>query len=164
MEQTGLTRTAFYRHFDDVTELVLKLLEEVGAELYAVAEKWLEGVGEDFAGAAHEGLRGIVEFFVQHGPLVRAVAEAGVLDEEIERAYRGYIEFFIEMTKRGFDQMVAAGKLEVVDTRHLARAMSMLNEHYLLDQFGRAPGGDPDVVLATLETVWTRTLAAAQRS
>ena len=164
MEQTGLTRTAFYRHFDDVTELVLKLLEEVGAELYAAAERWLEGAAEDFAGAAHEGLREIVDFFAQHGPLIRAVAEAGVLDEEIERAYRGYIEFFIEMTKRGFDAMQAEGKLAVVDTHQLARAMSMLNEHYLLDQFGRAPGADPQLVLATLETVWVRTLDAAQRS
>ena len=165
MERTGLTRTAFYRHFDDVTELVLKLLEEVGAELLAVAQQWLEGAGEDFSAAAHDGLRGIVAFFAEHGPLVRAVAEAGVLDEEIERAYRGYIEFFIEMTKRGFDEMVAAGKLDVADTGQLARAMSMLNEHYLLDQFGRAPGADPQQVLATLETVWLRTVGAApQRS
>ena len=36
MAQTGLTRTAFYRHFDDVTDLVLQLLEEIGHDLYAV--------------------------------------------------------------------------------------------------------------------------------
>src|ERR1700720_2545310 len=70
MEQTGLTRTAFYRHFDDVTELVLRLLEDVGIELYGVAERWLEGAANDFPRAAHEGLRGIVGFFDRHGPLV----------------------------------------------------------------------------------------------
>src|ERR1700736_758627 len=43
MAQTGLTRTAFYRHFDDVTELVLRLLEDVGRELYTVGELWLPG-------------------------------------------------------------------------------------------------------------------------
>jgi AcrR family transcriptional regulator len=156
MEQTGLTRTAFYRHFDDVTQLVLRLLEDIGAELYAAAEKWLEGAVEDFGGAAHDGLRGIVEFFERHGRLIRAISEAGVLDEEIERVYRGFLEFFIEMTKRGFDELVAAGRMEAVDTGQLARAMSALNEHYLVDQFGREPVGDPEVVLATLETVWNR--------
>lgn len=159
MDQTGLTRTAFYRHFDDVTELVLRLLEDVGAELYAAAERWLQGAADDFAGAAHEGLRAIVSFFHRHGPLVRAIAEAGVTDEQIEQVYRGYIEFFIEMTVRGLDELVAAGRLDVADTRQLARAMSMMNEHYLLDQFGRGSGGDPEVVLATLEDVWLRVVA-----
>jgi TetR/AcrR family transcriptional regulator, ethionamide resistance regulator len=159
MEQTGLTRTAFYRHFDDVTDLVLRLLEDVGRELYAIAERWLEGAADDFPAAAHEGLRGIVGFFERHGPLVQAISEATVTDERIEEVYRGYIEFFIEMTARGLDELAAAGKLEVRDTRQLARALSMMNEHYLLDQFGRVPGGDPDVALATLESVWLRVVA-----
>lgn len=162
MDQTGLTRTAFYRHFADVTELVLRLLEDVGAELYAAAEGWLRGAADDFEGAAHEGLSAIVGFFQRHGPLVRAIAEAGVTDEQIEQVYRGYIEFFIEMTARGFDELAAEGKLEVADTRQLARALSMLNECYLLDQFGRGPGGDPEVVLATLEAVWLKVVAPAR--
>ncbi len=37
MAETGLTRTAFYRHFDDVTDLLLRLLAELGSELYAIA-------------------------------------------------------------------------------------------------------------------------------
>ena len=40
MVQTGLTRTAFYRHFADVTDLVLRLFEEVGQGLHGVAERW----------------------------------------------------------------------------------------------------------------------------
>src|SRR5205823_11225029 len=73
MAQTGLTRTAFYRHFDDVPGLVLRLLEDVGRELFALAERWREGALRDATGAAHEALAGIVDFFVRHGPLVRAV-------------------------------------------------------------------------------------------
>ena len=52
MADTGLTRTAFYRHFDDVPDLVLRLLEDVGRELYEIAERWLEGSAEDFQAAA----------------------------------------------------------------------------------------------------------------
>ena len=33
MAETQLARTAFYRHFDDVTELIEQLQEEVGGEL-----------------------------------------------------------------------------------------------------------------------------------
>src|SRR5437588_1893154 len=84
MAQTGLTRTAFYRHFDDVPGLVLRLLEDVGRELFALAERWREGALQDATGAAHEALAGIVDFFVRHGPLVRAVADAAATDEQIE--------------------------------------------------------------------------------
>jgi TetR/AcrR family transcriptional regulator, ethionamide resistance regulator len=156
MAQTGLTRTAFYRHFDDVTELVLRLLEDVGRELHAVAELWLEGAPRDFAGAAREGLRGTVAFFERHGQLVRAIAEAAATDEQVERGYRNLVEGFIEMTAQGLDHLVTRGELEASDTRQLARALNLMNERYLLDQFGGEPRGNSEVALATLETVWLR--------
>jgi AcrR family transcriptional regulator len=160
MAGTGLTRTAFYRHFDDVTELVLRLLEEVGRELYAVAERWRASAPEDFPSAAHEALTGIVAFFGRHGPLIRAVAEAASTDEPIERGYRGYIETFIEMTADGLDELVARGALEPVDTRALSRALNLMNEAYLLAEFGREDKGDEAVALATLERVWLHAIIA----
>ncbi len=158
MAQTGLTRTAFYRHFDDVTELVLKLLEEIGAELYTIGAGWVEGAHGDFEQARHQALRGIIAFFERHGPLVRAVADAAGTDEEIERGYGGFIEAFVEMTVTGLDGLVERGQLERCDTRELARALTLMNERYLLDTFGRAPQGDPAAALATLEHIWSRSI------
>ena len=156
MAQTGLTRTAFYRHFDDVPELVLKLLEDVGSELYENARRWLDASTEDFAAATHEGLGGIVLFFERHGPLLRAVSDAAVTDERIEHGYRGFLESFIELTVRGLRDLEARGEVDGVDIEALARALNFMNEAYLLDEFGREPYGDPQVALATLEAVWTR--------
>ena len=157
MAQTGLSRTAFYRHFDDVTELVLLLLAEGGRDLYAVAQQWgaIASGAEDPA-AAHDGLAQIVDFFVRQGPLVRAIAEAAATDEQIERAYHGALESFIEITRQILDRRVAAGLLQVPDTRALARALNLMNQAYLLDAFGREPRVDPKVALATLETIWVR--------
>jgi AcrR family transcriptional regulator len=158
MAETGLTRTAFYRHFDDVTELVLQLLAELAGELYAVAERWGEKAGPTYPEPALEGLRAIVDFFVRNGPLMRAIAEAATTDEQIERAYRDGREAFIQITTETLDRLAQAGQLEVPDTRALARALNLMNEAYLLDEFGRG-SGDPDVALATLQTVWLRTAA-----
>jgi AcrR family transcriptional regulator len=153
MAATGLTRTAFYRHFDDVTELVLRLLEELGGELYPVAQRWGATAGSDYPSPAIEGLRDIVDFFARNGPLVRAIAQATVTDERIERAYRGALEGFIEITTATLDRLVRLGRLEVRDTAALARALNLMNEAYLLDQFGRGTG-DPQVAVETLTTVW----------
>jgi AcrR family transcriptional regulator len=154
MAQTGLTRTAFYRHFDDVTDLVLRLFADVSEELHGIAQRWAATAGGDVPGPALEGLAGVVDFFVRHGPLMRAIAEAAATDEQIERAYRGSIDALIELTAQTLGRMARDGQLQVPDPRALARAMTLMNEAYLLDEFGREPHGDRDVALTTLETVW----------
>jgi AcrR family transcriptional regulator len=170
MTRPGLTRTAFYRHFDDVTDLVLTLLAEVGGELYGVAERWLQDAQRGFEPdadlgfhqAAREGLRGIVDFFVRNGPLVRAIAEAAATDERIERAYDGFLDSFTELTAFGLRHMVENGRIEPLDPWPVARALNLMNERYLLAEFGREPGGDADIAFATLQTVWLRTMAPGQ--
>ncbi len=160
MAQTGLTRTAFYRHFDDIPSLVLRLLADVGQELYQVAERWRAGALEDLAGSAYEGLRAIVAFMVEHGRLVRAVADGAAGDELIETGYRQFREAFDELIAEGLDALAARGQLQVPDTRAMARALNLMNEAFLLDQFGKEPIGDPQTALATLDTIWVRVLAA----
>jgi AcrR family transcriptional regulator len=159
MAETGLTRTAFYRHFDDVTDLVLRLLTDVAKDLHAVAERWVASAGAGYPAAAQQGLGAVVDFFVRHGPLVRAVTEAAASDERIEHAYRVTLETLIDITAGGIDYVVAEGQLaEVPDSRALARALNLMNETYLLQEFGREPYGDRQVALATLETIWLRVL------
>src|SRR5436309_16125269 len=68
MTDTGLTRTAFYRHFDDITDLVLRLLGEVGGELFAIAQVWNRTAGAEPPRAAQQALGEVVGFFVRHGP------------------------------------------------------------------------------------------------
>lgn len=163
MAETGLTRTAFYRHFDDVTDLVLRLFAEVNDELYAVAGRWAESAGVGYPAPGREGLAGMVEFYVRHGPLARAIAEAAATDEQIELAYRASTNAFTELVTRAFERMVREGKLDVPDPRALARAMTLMNHAYLLAEFGHEPQGDPEVALATLETVWLRLAAPLPR-
>ena len=157
MAQIGLSRTAFYRHFDDLPDLLLRLLAEIGAELYAIGDDWRSRVGLDYPVAAREALAAVVDFFTRHGPLVRAFVEAASTDEKIEQGYRAFAETFTKMIAQGLDTLVERGQLEVPDTGSLALALSLMNETYLLREFGgREPAGDPEVVLATLETIWLR--------
>jgi AcrR family transcriptional regulator len=158
MAQTGLTRTAFYRHFDDVPGLVLRLMEDVGGEVYELAERWRAGAMEDPGAAAHESLSGIVDFFSRHGPLIRAVADAAATDEQIEQGYHAFLQLFTDLAERGLDELVARGQLEVPDTGAMALALNLMNERFLLEQFGREPAGDREIALATLETIWVRVL------
>ena len=159
MTQTGLSRTAFYRHFDDIPSLVLRLLADVGQELYEVAERWRVQALEDLPGSAHEALTSIVEFMLAHGRLIRAVADAAPADEMLEAGYRRFRDLFGDLIADGLEALAARQKLAIPDKRAMARALNLMNEAFLLDTFGREPLGDPNVALATLETIWLRVLA-----
>lgn len=162
MAGTGLTRTAFYRHFDDVPDLVLRVLEEVLGDLYAVGERWSAQAGGDTPapGPALEALGHVVDFFAEHGPLLRAVTAGAATDEQIERGLRRMRAPFIELTAQTLDRLVARGTLTVPDTRAMATALNLMNEAYLLDEFGREGTGDRAVALETVLTVWVRTLGS----
>lgn len=159
MSETGLTRTAFYRHFGDVPDLVLQLLSSVGRELYVVADQWRERDPANFILAGAPTLRQIVDFWVRHGRLVRAVAEAAVTDEVIEAGYRGFVDDFTDLLAGAFERLAALGWLDVPDPRALARALNLMNEAFLLHEFGTEPIGDPEIALATLQAIWHRVLA-----
>lgn len=157
MAQTPLARTAFYRHFDDVTELVQELLGEVGGELYAIAKKWNASASEDFAVATHEGLTEVAHYFQEHGPLAQAVADAASTDERIEASYNAMLEAYDLLIVNGLDARIADGRLEPCDTRALARALNLMGTSYI-DSFGREPTADPPTVVKTLELIWLRVI------
>src|SRR4051795_10518584 len=46
MGRTTLSRPSFYVYFPDRNHLVIRLVDEVGAEVFAMAERWLTGSGD----------------------------------------------------------------------------------------------------------------------
>jgi AcrR family transcriptional regulator len=166
---SGFTRSAFYRHFEDITDLVLVLMADLGGELYGVAERWLQDAqiqqptGLGFPHAARTGLRATVDFFSRNGPLIRAFGEGATTDERIERAYNGFLDRFTELTAFGLDMMVREGLIDPLDPWPVARALNLMNERYLLGEFGRPSRGNPELALKTLETIWLRSLAPKRR-
>jgi AcrR family transcriptional regulator len=157
MSRTGHTRTVFYRHFEDIPALMHALIEHVGSELVGVAQAWAdtERIGEE---VARERLARFVDFYVRNGPLVHAVSEAAHHDETVEEAYNAMVEGFIALTTRAIEDRVAAGMLAPLDAPQMARALVRMLNGYLDDALGRGGQTDPQRVLDTVVTIWSRTL------
>ncbi len=156
MSEIGMTRTSFYRHFDDLTDLVLRLFDEVSQDLFEVAKQWSGSAGAGYPDPGRDALAGLVAFYVRHGPLMRAFVEAAATDERIERAVTELNGRVVELTGATLERLAAAGVLAVPDPRALAHAMAVMNQAYLLSQFGREPQEDPADALTTLRTIWLR--------
>src|SRR4051794_3259606 len=157
MSRTGLKRPAFYVHFRDRHELVLRVVENLGRQLFEMSDRWLQG--DDPKTDARAALEGLVAVYVDHGPVLRALAEAAVTDEQVEHAYRGLVDDFIAATARHIREEQAAGRIsDLVDVDEIARALIWMEERYVSEALGREPQTDPRVVLDVLYAIWVSTL------
>ncbi len=156
MAAAGLSRTIFYRHFDDLADLVLRVMEAVGGELIDASDEMAAAGGDPEA--LRTGLERVVAFWAEHGPLIGAVADATTYDPAVQSVYDTIFARFIERTEAGLRAGQEAGRIGDLDVRATAEALTCLNERYLLRTLGRTPQADSEVVLQTLTTIWSRVL------
>jgi TetR/AcrR family transcriptional regulator, ethionamide resistance regulator len=155
MAATGLSRPAFYVYFRDRHDLVLRLISEIGSELFEMADKWLKG------GDLRAGVEGVVAVYAKHGPVLRAISDAAVDDPDVEAAYHGLVQRFIDATADHIRAEQRGGRAEGMTARRTAAALVWMNERYLSMCLG---GGNstrqlkPREVADTLHQIWTRTL------
>lgn len=155
MAAAGQSRTAFYRHFKDRQDLVIRLLSDLAAELFETASSWLSGSGDPLV-EGREATARLVGAWAQHGPLLRAIGEAASHDDEVERVYCGLVQGFIDATIERLRRDVAAGRAVVSDIQETGIALCWMTERYLTITFGRPGAGDPANATEVLHAIWMR--------
>ena len=93
---------------------------------------------------------------------MEALADAAADDHEVELAYRGSQDFFIQATAKHIQGEIDAGNILPCNAEETARALCIMNENYLRTVLGRNPTVEPALVVDTLTTIWIRTLYGDQ--
>jgi AcrR family transcriptional regulator len=163
MRTTGLSRTLFYRHFDDLADLLIQVTTDAWTELYEANRK-LEQTGLDDAALIPVALEPSVRTFERHGPLLRALSEAAGHDERIERAHDGMRRRYVALLERYLRRLRAHGATAIADPAETALALILLNERYLTVTFGVTARTTPEAALRTLTEIWTATIAQPEGS
>jgi TetR/AcrR family transcriptional regulator, ethionamide resistance regulator len=160
MARTGLKRPAFYAHFQDRHDLILRVVGDIGERLFAMADRWLQG--DDPEPDVVAAIEGVAEVYLTDGPVLRALADAAGADERVEEAYHGLVQAFVDATAEHIRSEQATGRTAGdLDPHETARALVWLNERYLSEAFGRPPQGDPAKVVGVLSRIWLATLYGA---
>ena len=160
MRRTGLSRPSFYVYFRDRHDLVLKVVEHIGGELFAMSERWYEGTG-DGPTLVREAIDGVVGVFAEHGPVLRALADAAAEDPRVEAAYTALMQRFVDATARHIEEEVAAGRILPLDPGQTAVALTWMMERYLQLRLGRTPDAPVEPIAGALATIWSRVLYGA---
>jgi AcrR family transcriptional regulator len=162
MDRAGLERTIFYRHFENVGEMLLGAGREAIEELYAAQVALAESRAGHDPGKVREAMELPVRVYRRHGPLLRAISEALASDQLVAADQ--------EFIRRRFDQLVAGvlrdapGAADLADAEETARALNLLNESYLLDAFGREPRVSVETAATTLTAIWAPLLSPGEGS
>jgi AcrR family transcriptional regulator len=156
MERAGFERTLFYRHFDDLGELLRLAGREAMLGLYNTEldlDVSSEGLVRETVRAAMEPA---VMAYHEHGPLLRTLAEAAAAGDEAiaeghEMMHRRFDELVVDAL-RGFPKFADAPESDLKET---ARALNLMNTAYLLDAFGRPePRISIETALVTVTEIW----------
>jgi AcrR family transcriptional regulator len=154
MREAGFGRTIFYRHFDDLGDLLMRAGREAIEELLDAQIAFSEarmGGGREVVRSAIEPA---VSVYERHGALLRAISEAAGVDERISAGQDAIRERFRELVEQA---LRASGDLTIdpsADLAEVARALNLMNEKYLLDTFGREPRASAETATETLTAIW----------
>jgi TetR/AcrR family transcriptional regulator, ethionamide resistance regulator len=151
MDRAGIGRTIFYRHFDDLGDLLLTAGREAIEELYEAQVALAATRDHHDADSIREAIARAVAVYSAHGPLIRAVVEAAASDQLIAAGQEPLRRRFDELVEDVLPATDENGGPGVAET---ARALNLLNESYLLDAFGREPRVSPETAVRTLTEIW----------
>lgn len=154
MARAGLTRTAFYRYFDDLGALVQALLADATRPLTEAAARLAQDAGESGEADFRATLEQVAAVFAEHGRVLAATVAASHYDEDVEHVVVALRERFVELIAEGLTKRVRRSGLDVADPRETARALNAMNETYLLEAFGGDRRVSAEQAVEALWPVW----------
>jgi TetR/AcrR family transcriptional regulator, ethionamide resistance regulator len=152
MERAGFGRTIFYRHFDDLGDLLVRAGRDAIDQLYGSQRPLAEAAAAagDARGVIRQSAEMAVAVYERHGPLLRAIVEAAASDDEVAAGHRAMRRQFDGLV----EQALRASREDLANPAETARALNLLNEAYLLDAFGREPRVSTETAVQTLTEIW----------
>jgi len=154
MREAGLGRTIFYRHFDDLGDLLMGTAREAVEQLYEAQVSLVRSHPSGAAEAVRPAFEAAVAVYRRHGPLLRCIAEAAAGDEQIAAGYNEMRKRFDDLAEQALRELTPAARVPPANLAETARALNLMNETYLTDAFGREPRVAADTAVQTLTEIW----------
>jgi AcrR family transcriptional regulator len=154
MREAGLGRTIFYRHFDDLADLLMRASQEAIEELFQAQQSLVDQPSGDANGVVRKAFEAAADVYLRHGPLLRCVSEAAAADERVAEGYNAVRRRFDELAEQALHELGGHGPNPPANPAETARALNLMNEIYLTDVFGREPRVSSETVVQTLTEIW----------
>ena len=155
-EAAGISRSTFYVHFTDKSDLLIRLVRTSTADLFGAADTWLACTYEDGIGPLEEALAEVCRQRREHSAALKALAEVAAYDPAIGEFWRAQIDAFVDRLARRLSADKRAGHTAPdLDARNTAVFLTWGVERAFEQQtlMGK-PAGDAKLVKATARSAW----------
>jgi TetR/AcrR family transcriptional regulator, ethionamide resistance regulator len=159
MEDTTLTRNAFYAYFRDRYDLIARLVERLRADADAGMAAYV-AADEDFAALGREALASAARLWSEHGELLRALSEAAASDDAAARAWAEFTAPTYEAVMARVREDMREGRISRIDPEPTVRALVAMNRATFMQELVGKPDADLERVVDALHLIWVRALYA----
>jgi AcrR family transcriptional regulator len=152
----GISRSTFYVHFEDKSELALRLATAVLADMEAVSTQWWSTAEHADQDQLRAALAAIIDVYRRRGPAFTAVVETAAYDEAVADEVRTLMRRVIDAARSAIDRGKAAGVMRPVESAETAAVLTWMVERagYQLVR-GGDPAADVRVVAAITDVIWS---------
>ena len=161
MATTSISRSAFYRHFQDIHELMEALLKRLESELLEGVSPWLSDDGDPVA-LLYESLAAEVRICYRHGPFIKAISDAAGTNAQLEDEWNWFLNRFDDAVSERIVADQELGLIEAFDPRPVATALNRVDAAMYVRSFGSRPRSQPEPVVDAITRVWISTLYGQQ--
>ena len=161
MSTTSISRSAFYRYFEDVHGLMEALLTRLESEILEGASPWFSDDGDPVA-LLYESLATEVRICYRHGPFLKAVSDAAGTNARLEDEWNWFMDRFDDAVSERIVADQELGLIEPFDPRPVASALNRVDASLYVRAFGQRPRSRPEPVLDAIARVWISTLYGQQ--
>src|SRR5210317_1819106 len=157
MATTSISRSAFYRYFEDVHGLMEALLARLESEILEGASPWLSDDGDPVA-LLYESLAAEVRICYRHGPFLTAVSDAAATHAGLEDEWNWFLDRFDDAVSERIVADQELGLIAAFDPRPVATALNRVDAAMYVRAFGHRPRSRPEQVQDAITRVWISTL------
>jgi len=161
MATTSISRSAFYRYFDDIHGLMQALLTRLESEILEGASPWLSENGDPVA-LLYESLAAEVRICYRHGPFIKAISDAAGTNAQLEDEWNWFLDRFDDAVSERIVADQELGLIEAFDPRPVATALNRVDAAMYVRAFGHRPRSRPEPIQEAITRVWVSTLYGQQ--
>jgi TetR/AcrR family transcriptional regulator, ethionamide resistance regulator len=155
-DAVGISRSTFYVHFEDKSDLARRMTKMVLAEMETVSREWWSAADSADRERLQVALGSIIDVYRRRGAAFTMVVETAAYDASVADEVRNLMQNIIEATREAIELGQAAGVMREVEPAETAAVLTWMVERagYQLVRMS-GPDADEKIVSVLTDVIWS---------
>jgi AcrR family transcriptional regulator len=154
--RAGISRSTFYVHVQDKSELALRLMRSVIAEVREASGIWWTTADQAHRADLRASIEAVADVYRRHSAAFAIIVETSTYDGAVSAELHDLMQAIVDGTREAIERGQAAGTMRPVATAETAAVLTWMVERA---GYQLVRGGDPATDATTIDVltdiIWT---------